>query len=87
VANSRFLVGNTAHQINLLTALPASFSLISEPESTQIEVKNETKKETRTHFRTLFEAEKDRSTSQAGHPLPEDLRSKMRQLREALERG
>jgi flagellar biogenesis protein FliO len=87
VANSRFLVGNTAHQINLLTALPATFSLVSEPESTQIEVKNETKKETRTHFKNLFEAEKSRSAPQTGHPLPEDLRTKMRQLREALERG
>jgi flagellar biogenesis protein FliO len=87
VAESRFLVGNTAHQINFLTALPAALSLVSEPESPQIEVKNETKKEPKTHFRNLFEVEKSRSAPQAGHPLPEDLRTKMRQLREALERG
>ena len=33
VGNSRFLVGNTAHQINLLTELPESISVVSEPET------------------------------------------------------
>jgi flagellar biosynthetic protein FliO len=87
VANSRFLIGNTVHQINLLTALPDTFSLVSEPESPPGESKKEIRKETRTYFRNFFEAEKSRFMPQAGHPLPEDLRTKMRQLREALERG
>jgi flagellar biosynthetic protein FliO len=89
VANGRYLVGNTAHQINLLTPLPEKLSLVSELESpqAQAELKKEPRRESRSHFRSLFEAEKSRSTPQSGHPLPEDLRTKMRQLREALERG
>jgi flagellar biosynthetic protein FliO len=87
VANSRYLVGNTAQQINLLTTLPEAFSLVSEPESPQVEVKKESKKENKTPFRHLFEAEKSRPARQTGNALPEDLRTKMRQLREALERG
>jgi flagellar biogenesis protein FliO len=87
VANSRFLVGNTVHQINLLTALPEKFSLVSEPDAPLIENKKEIVKEPRSHFRNLFEVEKIRPIQQTGHPLPEDLRTKMRQLREALERG
>jgi flagellar biosynthetic protein FliO len=87
VASSKYLVGNTAHQINLLTALPEKFSLVSELEIPQAELKKEPRSEARSHFRSLFEAEKVRSTPHSGHPLPEDLRTKMRQLREALERG
>jgi flagellar biosynthetic protein FliO len=86
VANSRFLVGNTAHQINLLTALPEKFSLVSEPDAPLAENK-EMVKEPKIHFRKLFEVEKSRTVQQTGNPLPEDLRTKMRQLREALERG
>jgi flagellar biosynthetic protein FliO len=87
VANSRFLVGNTANQINLLTALPEKFSLVSEPDAPLIENTKEIVKEPRNHFRNLFEVEKIRPMPQTGRPLPEDLRTKMRQLREALERG
>jgi flagellar biogenesis protein FliO len=87
VANSRYLVGNTAHQINLLTALPEQFSLLSEPEAPTAELKNETAKETKKRFRNFLEVEKSRPVPPAGHPLPDDLRMKMRQLREALERG
>jgi flagellar biosynthetic protein FliO len=87
VANDRYLVGNTANQINLLTALPERLSMVSEVESPQPELKKEPKKENRNQFRSLFEAEKHRSAPQPAHPLPEDLRTKMRQLREALERG
>jgi flagellar biosynthetic protein FliO len=87
VANHRYLVGNTAHQINFLTSLPEKLSLVSEVERPEPEVKKELKKEGRNNFRGLFEAEKNRSAAQSAHPLPEDLRTKMRQLREALERG
>jgi flagellar biosynthetic protein FliO len=87
VAHSKYLVGNTAHQINLLTALPEELSLVSEPESPQAELKKEPRRGSRNHFRSLFETEKSRSAPQSGHPLSEDLRTKMRQLREALERG
>lgn len=87
VANSRFLVGNTAHQINLLTALPEKYSLVSEPDAPLVENNKEIVQEPKNNFRKLFEVEKSRSVQRTGNPLPEDLRTKMRQLREALERG
>jgi flagellar biogenesis protein FliO len=86
IGNSRLLVGNTAHQISLLTALPDSISLISESETVPESPKGPSIKESSTPFKKLFEVEKKRSTPYAAHPLPEDLRTKMRQLREALER-
>ncbi len=87
VANSRYLIGNTAQQISFLTALPDAVSLVSEPEIPPVEPGKESKKGSKRPFRNIFESEKNRSTLQTGHPLPEDLRTKMRQLREALERG
>ena len=86
VGNSRFLVGNTAHQINLLTGLPESISMISEPEALSENPKASSKKESMIPFKKLFEIEKKRPTQFATNPLPEDIRNKMRQLREALER-
>ncbi len=87
VAHNRFLVGNTPHQINLLAALPEHVSLVSKPEippSANPEIPAAT--EPRTPFRSLFEVEKKHSSQYTGNPLPEDIRTKMRQLREALER-
>jgi flagellar biosynthetic protein FliO len=87
VANSRFLVGNTPHQINLLSALPEPFSLVSEPETLGVNAKSANIKETRIPFRNLFEVEKNRPSQNSVNSLPEDLRTKMRQLRDALERS
>jgi flagellar biogenesis protein FliO len=86
VGNSRFLVGNTAHQINLLTGLPESISLVSEPETLSVTPKASSQKESIVPFKKLFEIEKKRPTQFATNPLPDDIRKKMRQLREALER-
>ncbi len=86
VANNRFLVGNTPHQINLLAALPEPVSLLSEPETMPVNQKEIKREESRSPFRNLFEVEKKRPARYIGHPLPEDIRTKMRQLREALER-
>ena len=86
VGNSRFLVGNTAHQINLLTGLPESISIISEPEALSVPPKASSPKESMVPFKKIFEIEKKRPTQLATNPLPEDIRNKMRQLREALER-
>jgi len=86
VANSRFLIGNTPHQINLLAALPEPVSLVSEPDALPLKPNDTIREESHTHFRNLFEVEKRRSSQHMGHPLPEDIRTKMRQLREALER-
>jgi flagellar biogenesis protein FliO len=87
VANSRFLVGNTPQQINLLAVLPESVSVVSEPDAVAVTPRNPDRKEARVPFRNLFEVEKNRPPQGSANPLPEDLRTKMRQLREALERS
>ncbi len=86
IGDSRFLVGNTPHQINLLAALPEPISWVSEPNTLPANQKDTARNETKTSFRNLFEVEKKRSSQYMGNPLPEDIRTKMRQLREALER-
>ncbi len=86
VGGTRLLIGNTPHQINLITTLPEAISLVSEPETLSASQKESFGSDARTPFRNMFEAEKKKPASNAGHPLPEDLRTKMRQLREALER-
>jgi flagellar biosynthetic protein FliO len=86
VANSRFLVGNTPHQINLLTSLPETTPLVSEPEALLANPKIPSPKGQGSPFRKLFEVEKKETSRLIGSPLPDDLRTKMRQLREALER-
>jgi flagellar biosynthetic protein FliO len=86
VGNNRFLVGNTPHQINLLAALPEPISLVSEPNTLPANQKDKARDESKAPFRNLFEVEKKRSSQYMGNPLPEDIRTKMRQLREALER-
>jgi flagellar biosynthetic protein FliO len=86
VANSRFLVGNTLHQINLLAPLPEPASFVSKPEPVAANYTDGAPKETGSPFRNLFEVEKKRPNTHPPNPLPEDVRTKMRQLREALER-
>ncbi|HTY60991.1 MAG TPA: flagellar biosynthetic protein FliO [Acidobacteriota bacterium] len=88
VGNNRFLVGNTAHQISLLMALPDSGPVASktEPETLPEAAKAPSKKKSMVPFRIVFENEKKRPQQQTTHPLPDDVRVKMRQLREALER-
>jgi flagellar protein FliO/FliZ len=85
-ADRQFLVGSTPHQINLLSTLQESIPLISQADSMKTQSKGSGKKGNRSPFRNLFEIEKNRSTQYTGNPLPEDVRNKMRQLREALER-
>jgi flagellar biosynthetic protein FliO len=87
VGGSRFLVGNTPQQINLLATMPEPVSLVSEPDEAVPVPKAINKKGSGVPFRSLFEVEKSRPTQRAGHPLPDDLRVKMRQLRDALERS
>jgi flagellar biosynthetic protein FliO len=88
VGGARFLVGNTPQQINLLATLSEPVSLVSEPETAETTTpKAPVKKGSGAPFRNLFEIEKGRPTQNAAHPLPDDLRVKMRQLRDALERS
>ena len=86
IGNSRFLIGNTPNQINLLMALPEALSLVSEPDAMAANPRSAGGKEPSAPFRNLFEVEKKRSSQYTGNPLPDDIRMKMRQLREALER-
>ncbi|MBN2319533.1 MAG: flagellar biosynthetic protein FliO [Acidobacteria bacterium] len=86
VADKRFLIGNTAHQINLLTEISEPIPLqteVNEPSRPSVEKE---RKESGNSFRNLFEFEKKRPVPNPGNPLPEDIRTKMRLLREALER-
>lgn len=86
VASSRFLVGNTPNQITLLASLPESISLVSESDAPQAEPGGGAPKEPKRAFKNMFEIEKIRPSQHAVNPIPEDVRAKMRQLREALER-
>jgi flagellar biosynthetic protein FliO len=86
VANNRFLVGNTPHQINLLAALPEPIALVPEPDAVAAHSNEKVGNESGSTFRSLFEVEGRRSSQYRGNPLPEDIRTKMRQLRDALER-
>jgi flagellar biosynthetic protein FliO len=86
VAGNRFLIGNTPHQINLLAALPEPISLVSEPEAISANPKENVKSESNSAFRSLFETAKRGRVQHMTNPLPEDIRTKMRQLHAALER-
>ena len=86
VGGNRFLVGNTPQQINLLATLPEPISLGSEPDVLPANPKEKARRDFTSPFRNLFEVEKKRRPQQIAHVLPEDIRTKMRQLRESLER-
>jgi len=66
----------TAHQINLLTGLPESISMISEPEALSENPKASSKKESMIPFKKLFEIEKKRPTQFATNPLPKTFETK-----------
>ena len=86
VGDKRFLIGSTPQQINLLTALPEHFSLVAEDNDVKETKSLKVKEEGERHaFRDLFEAGKKRPLKYSGHVLPDEIRQKMRQLREALE--
>lgn len=84
VADQRFLIGNTQHGINLLTTISGSTPLT--PEINESPRPTQGKNGSGNSFKNLFEFEKKRPVPNPGNPLPEDIRAKMRLLREALER-
>ncbi len=86
VEDKRFIVGNTPHQITLIASLSDFDSMVSKPETSPVGLKIE-KKESPNPFRNLFEFEKKRTSKFSGKTkiIPEDIRTKMRQLRESLE--
>jgi flagellar biosynthetic protein FliO len=86
VGGNRFLFGNTPQQINFLAALPVPISLASEPDALPENPKEKNRREFTSPFRNLFEVEKKEKPPSMANALSEDVRMKMRQLREALER-
>ncbi len=86
VGNSRFLVGNTPQQINLIMALQDSLSLTTESEAIRPLPKPAPKTEPGPQFRKMYDFEKSWTVQRGANPLPDDLRMKMRQLRRALEK-
>jgi flagellar biosynthetic protein FliO len=86
VGGNRFLIGNTPQQINLLAALPEAISLVSEPEALPVNPKEKNRYDFTSPFRNLFEVEKKGRPQNLAHVLPEDIRTKMRQLRKSLDR-
>lgn len=83
VGDKRFLVGNTPHQLTLLSQLGDSFSLISEVENAPITEPTESKDP----FRRIYEIERNGGIHKPvkDKAIPPDVRAKMRQLRQALE--
>jgi flagellar biosynthetic protein FliO len=87
VGGKRFLIGSTPQQINLLTALPEHISLVAEDDGISDAAVAPVIKEDdeRQVFRNLFDMGKKRSVRHSGNVLPDEVRQKMRRLREALE--
>ncbi|MBN2241197.1 MAG: flagellar biosynthetic protein FliO [Acidobacteria bacterium] len=86
VADKRFLIGSTQQQINLLSTIDEPAPLASGAGQYSGHSKGGELKKSGDSFRNLFELEKKRPAPKSGNPLPEDIRAKMRLLREALER-
>ncbi len=80
-----FLIGNTPHQITLLSQLEDSFSMAAEPEKAP--APGAVRPSYINPFRKLYETEKNHGAPKIGRDktIPPDVRAKMRQLREALE--
>jgi flagellar biosynthetic protein FliO len=84
VGGKRFLIGSTPQQINLLTSLPEQFSF-EENEvkaANVVKVREEGEKQA---FRNMFEMGKKHAAKNSGNVIPDEVRQKMRRLREALE--
>jgi flagellar biosynthetic protein FliO len=88
VEDKRFLVGHTPHQITLLASLPGAFSLAEPAISTEEAAPLTTARTASERFRNLYEVERSTSLRTPAKPktIPPDIRAKMRQLRETLEK-
>jgi flagellar biosynthetic protein FliO len=83
VEDRRLLIGNTQQQITLLAQLPATIEAAIEPGREPLP---RSTPGTVSSFRKLYEVEKSQSTLPQAKAIPQDLREKMRQLRDALEK-
>ncbi len=83
----RFLLGNTPGQITLLAELPGRFSITSDVQPPQaISFSPAKQKNSPEPFKSIYEAEKGTQPRVNARRIPPDIRAKMRQLRESLER-
>jgi len=83
VEDKRLLIGNTQQQITLLAQLPVGLETTIEPGREPFPKSNPG---IVTSFRKLYEVEKNQPSMHQPKAIPQDLREKMRQLREAFER-
>jgi flagellar biosynthetic protein FliO len=84
VGDRRFLIGNTPHQISVLSSLEDSFPLLAAPDPVS---EGAALRKPTNPFRRMYERERSRGGGKTaeGKTLPPDVRAKMRQLRAALE--
>jgi flagellar biosynthetic protein FliO len=83
VEDKRLLIGNTQQQITLLAQLPALTEAAVEPSREPLP---RSSPGTVSSFRKLYEVEKGQPSLPQAKAIPQDLREKMRQLRDALEK-
>ncbi len=83
VEDKRLLIGNTQQQITLLAQLPMMPEAAVDPAR---EPSPRSTPGTVSSFRKLYEVEKGQPPLPQARAIPQDLREKMRQLREALEK-
>ncbi len=83
VEDKRLLIGNTPQQITLLTQLPTGFDTTAEEGR---EPSSHSNPGSVSSFRRLYEVEKNQQPPAQVRAIPQDLREKMRLLREAFER-
>ena len=83
VEDKRLLIGNTQQQITLLAQLPMVSEAALDPAREPLP---KSTPGTVSSFRKLYEVEKGQPPLPQAKAIPQDLREKMRQLREALER-
>jgi flagellar biosynthetic protein FliO len=84
VGDKRLLLGNTPHQITVLTSLEDSVPLLAAADQ---DADATSPHKTVNPFRRLYERERNRGVDKSGKgkSLPPDVRAKMRQLRASLE--
>ena len=83
IEDRRLLIGNTPNQITLLASLGDGTSFLSDHEAASAPIVS---RNVTTPFKNLYESEKNGQTRSRMKVIPPDIRAKMRQLRESMER-
>jgi flagellar protein FliO/FliZ len=83
IEDRRLLIGNTPNQITLLASLGDGTSFLSDHEAASVPVSS---RAAATPFRNLYETEKSGQSRSRMKVIPPDIRAKMRQLRESMEK-